>query len=347
LNVTEYTYLLNHPNAVNEKQAKALELVIESFPFFQSARALYLKGLYNQDSYKYNFVLKQTAAHTIDRSVLFDFITSDEFTIIDKNVYERKLNELMLLDVHSSEVLTQEIETLSSSTDIGTKDDLIQSEDEVLKEYTEEETTTVVSDKENLLEQPFFSLTENEEIVDIEDIEESGAIVIENTLELPTISEKTDIIESVESQIETEENLQIGKPLNFQKEEKHSFEEWLQLTRVQPINRIFQEKNQNITPEKPVKTEEKKRNKLELIDKFIELNPKIPPVKEVIEPSKPIEIPDTSHLMTETLARVYLEQKKYQKAIQAYEILILKYPEKSVFFADRIRDIKKLQQNNL
>jgi hypothetical protein len=31
--------------------------------------------------------------------------------------------------------------------------------------------------------------------------------------------------------------------------------------------------------------------------------------------------------MTETLARVYLEQKKYQK-IQAYEILILKYPEK-------------------
>jgi virulence-associated protein VapD len=44
--------------------------------------------------------------------------------------------------------------------------------------------------------------------------------------------------------------------------------------------------------------------------------------------------------MTETLARVYLEQKKYQKAIQAYEILILKYPEKSSFFADRISDIR-------
>ncbi|MNS22632.1 hypothetical protein D3C86_2061550 [compost metagenome] len=50
--------------------------------------------------------------------------------------------------------------------------------------------------------------------------------------------------------------------------------------------------------------------------------------------------------MTETLAKVYLEQKKYQKAIQAYEILILKYPEKSHFFADRILDIKTLQQNN-
>jgi hypothetical protein len=50
--------------------------------------------------------------------------------------------------------------------------------------------------------------------------------------------------------------------------------------------------------------------------------------------------------MTETLARVYLEQKKYQKAIQAYEILILKYPEKSAFFAQYITDIKILQQNN-
>ena len=55
---------------------------------------------------------------------------------------------------------------------------------------------------------------------------------------------------------------------------------------------------------------------------------------------------DTSALMTETLARVYLEQKKYQKAIQAYQILILKYPEKSSFFADRISDIKNIQQNN-
>lgn len=55
---------------------------------------------------------------------------------------------------------------------------------------------------------------------------------------------------------------------------------------------------------------------------------------------------EPTKLMTETLAKVYLEQKKYTKAIQAYEILILKYPEKSSFFADRINEIKNLQQNN-
>ncbi len=86
-----------------------------------------------------------------------------------------------------------------------------------------------------------------------------------------------------------------------------------------------------------------------LIEKFIEANPKIPSIKKDTEVPTTFYEPsnaDNSALMTETLARVYLEQKKYQKAIQAYEILILKYPEKSSFFADRILDIKNLQQNN-
>jgi len=47
--------------------------------------------------------------------------------------------------------------------------------------------------------------------------------------------------------------------------------------------------------------------------------------------------------MTETLARVYWEQKKYKKAIQAFKILSLKYPEKSGFFADQIKKLKKAQ----
>jgi hypothetical protein len=87
---------------------------------------------------------------------------------------------------------------------------------------------------------------------------------------------------------------------------------------------------------------------LALIDKFIETSPKISPVKHGVTSTARIDInkEDNTYLMTETLARVYLEQKKYQKAIQAYEILILKYPEKSSFFADRITDIKILQQNN-
>jgi len=49
--------------------------------------------------------------------------------------------------------------------------------------------------------------------------------------------------------------------------------------------------------------------------------------------------------MTETLAKVYLEQQKFENAIKAYRILSLKYPEKSGFFANQIKAIKIFQKN--
>jgi hypothetical protein len=62
---------------------------------FQSARALRLKGLYNQNSFKYNFALKVTA-HTNDRTVLFDFITSILYCD-SKELYDKKALELWTL----------------------------------------------------------------------------------------------------------------------------------------------------------------------------------------------------------------------------------------------------------
>jgi hypothetical protein len=55
-------------------------------------------------------------------------------------------------------------------------------------------------------------------------------------------------------------------------------------------------------------------------------------------------VTENDSLMTETLAHVYVEQKKYEKAITAFTILSLKYPEKSSFFALQIEAIKKLQE---
>jgi len=53
---------------------------------------------------------------------------------------------------------------------------------------------------------------------------------------------------------------------------------------------------------------------------------------------------DNPELITETLAKILTNQKKYKKAIKAYRILSLKYPEKSSFFADHIKEIKKLDK---
>ena len=55
---------------------------------------------------------------------------------------------------------------------------------------------------------------------------------------------------------------------------------------------------------------------------------------------------DYAHYITETLAQIYVKQKLYDRALNAYEILRLKYPEKSSFFAARISEIKQLLNEN-
>jgi tetratricopeptide (TPR) repeat protein len=280
MNVTDYTYLINKPDAINGKQTDALEKVLDEFPFFQSARALRLKGLFNQNSFKYNYALKVTAANTTDRTVLFDFITSDTFVAIQKGLYDKKVLELLDISVVDCEEIKSEIR---------------------------------LEPKINPLEQSILT-----SIKGASEVEENTKIAVEK--------------------------LEIGKPLDFSINEKHSFQEWLQLSRIEPIVR----EKENLVSIETLTLEEEKKKKTELIDKFIESSPKISSVRQEDVSKTYAEQSETnnSYLMTETLARVYLEQKKYQKAIQAYEILILKYPEKSSFFANRISDIKILQQNN-
>ncbi|SEP23890.1 hypothetical protein SAMN05444671_4713 [Flavobacterium sp. CF108] len=566
MNVTDYTYLMNKPDAITENQAEALGSVLNEFPYFQSARALRLKGLYNQNSFKYNYALKVTAAHTADRSVLFDFITSETFTSIQNDFYDQKLRELLEIKVFDSEVVTFEpvvkipgvridpieesilksikeattvvfeepskivektaeviieespsdqIEEIESNTFeepvkvqeqtiehhiaepsivIPTEEEILStfkevtaveettenlaaekpiaiineeeifnsfkevteveektiepelieepiaafeeeklessfneveienitveaivnesvltpSEEEILdtfKEVTETEEETIEAETEEtivtpseeeilntfkevpeieektadvIIEKPVTKITFFDEVVEDDEIEEVHVDPIKEsiivsikeastvTFEEPIIAEEPKAeaellefeipkIEVSESVKEAEENLEIGKPIDFVRE-KHSFQEWLQLAKAEPIDRSSDAPKDAETDEKKttetteiVSVEEEKKKKAEIIDRFIETNPKISPIKPTMA-TPPISFnineEENSYLMTETLARVYLEQKKYTKAIQAYEILILKYPEKISFFADRISDIKILQQNN-
>ena len=54
------------------------------------------------------------------------------------------------------------------------------------------------------------------------------------------------------------------------------------------------------------------------------------------------ELFSDKELMTETLAKIFIKQQKYEKAIQAFKILSFKYPKKNALFADQIEQIKIL-----
>jgi hypothetical protein len=114
-----------------------------------------------------------------------------------------------------------------------------------------------------------------------------------------------------------------------------SFVEWIKFTEDKTVN-----------AEKKVLGDKKSplQDKLSIINKFIENDPKISPVKQSENTFSQIKFDDyTDELMTETLAKVLVKQKKYKKAIRAYKILSLKYPEKNVLFATQIEKIKNLE----
>lgn len=117
-----------------------------------------------------------------------------------------------------------------------------------------------------------------------------------------------------------------------------TFSEWLNLPK----------KAKNTTETPAESTPSERDIKYKLIDEFIEKAPKISAIPPHIDPKITVKPADHStefsDLMTETLAQIYVEQKMFDKAIRAYKILALKYPEKSEDFEDKINSIE-LQKN--
>ena len=92
-----------------------------------------------------------------------------------------------------------------------------------------------------------------------------------------------------------------------------------------------------------------------LIDKFLSSNPG--KIKQPLDDERPGEeqtryepeknsLAENDEIITETLAMIYFQQKNYDKALDAFKKLSLKYPEKSVYFATRIEEIEHLKNIN-
>jgi hypothetical protein len=82
----------------------------------------------------------------------------------------------------------------------------------------------------------------------------------------------------------------------------------------------------------------------EIIEKFLKEDPTIkPPKPEQIDNENKAKKSAEDHydLVSETLAKIYIEQMLYHKAIDTYKKLSLKFPEKSRYFADLIQSIEK------
>ena len=71
-----------------------------------------------------------------------------------------------------------------------------------------------------------------------------------------------------------------------------------------------------------------------------------PTYKPELEEEKKEENEGEDGYFTETLAKIYIKQGRYSKALEIIQRLNLNYPKKNDYFADQIRFLKKLIINN-
>ena len=107
----------------------------------------------------------------------------------------------------------------------------------------------------------------------------------------------------------------------------NTWQSWLKIERVEEI---------------PI---DKAEIKNKVIESFIENNPKISQLKDEVNFVVKEKTDDISHLMTETLANLYIEQKLYSKAVNAFLILSNKFPDKKEYFEAKIQEIKDRNKN--
>jgi hypothetical protein len=109
--------------------------------------------------------------------------------------------------------------------------------------------------------------------------------------------------------------------------------------------RMIEEEQRGETPSPErhiIKKKERDRKadkQAELIDEFIRKQPAMPrPQAHFFNPEEAAKesVVDEENIVSETLARIYFDQKYYEKAINIYRKLSLIYPEKSSYFAAQI-----------
>jgi hypothetical protein len=290
--------------------------LVDLFPYFQSAHLLLLKALKGSNDIRFETQLRHSSIYVADRTQLYYYLAGEELKAEPSYHAEEETK------VESPYPAGEELKAESpyfEGEEAKAESPYFAGEQTKVESGEPERDPAVNLDKDNTEDagvqkgHPIFIQgdTETEEL--------PGIMLIQEELQ----RDAADEISFLDSDYEPGNDADL---LELIAEDELDFEEMT----GPPVN---------------VREKSRKEQQSELIDRFIIANPRIEPSREKSD-IQPEDLSSASSelqgpFVTDTLARIYIQQGYYSKAIEIYEKLSLKYPEKSSYFAAQIEKVKE------
>lgn len=331
---------LRDPQKMDGNSHKELKALIEDYPYYQAPYLLLLRALNQQKSIRFNQELKNSALFIPDRKRLYLYLNDrlelpvykpEQFvdSVVKTELESIKEDEIFTLDDQGTDALI--LSSLNSNLSESNKQEesLIEAKGKVIDFVDLENDLSIDVQRE-------IGDKNQNEVADFED---------DKGLKSDSLSFESEIYDIdfggnlyvLNSEDKVEDN-------QLKTEENHSFSEWMSKMSSADVNsvQIGREKEEKMLPEK------KKSNKnFDLISSFIENEPRIPKPNEKTDSQIDISkssLKEDVGCMSETLADIYIKQKLFDKAEAVYQKLMLKNPEKNIYFASQLERIEKLKK---
>ena len=320
---------VKQPEFLSDSSVGALREIIEIAPYCQIAQIMYALNLKAIDNINYNNQLKITVAYAGNRVKLKKLIeiVADNGVISPTDSIDT-LNikqENVEITINEGENLITTYSLTDSFSDIQESEKVIEDK-EILIPINPDETLTIVDQESGHGINAFSKIHNLDNAIEAH---ESG-----NDIETSYKIEDSDI------QIARLQEIVAQRLREIAKEEKE--EELVFVEQVYDIERHNENELIEETPHEEF-IDGEKLSKNELIERFIKNEPKITAKKEFFNPQDKAKqsSQDNIEIVSETLAKIQLQQGNIEKAIKIYEKLMLLNPEKSIYFAAQIKQIKE------
>lgn len=312
------TYWQN-PEVIPQTELTELKKLVNDYPYAVGLKQLYCKALLLHNELSFEKELKTTAAQTLNRSSFRKVLLGNQL------VKNRFLKNRVQVSNKSDEIIDEKNNEVAVKLKVVGKDEINQ---ETFSDQINENKTEVVDNKEDI-------------IIEKKNKEQTKQEIVETTSDLGDELERQIMIEAVHSSI----SLEVDPKNNLKTDEG---EKSIVVKKTKPSKTSFTTWLDYIENEGALSQEELdfKQKAEQIIDSFLVHQPKIKIKQEFYSPENKAKhsVIENQDIISETLIKIYADQGHYKKAIDGYQKLILKIPEKKLYFAKRIEEINQLQK---